>query len=257
MIGFFLKKSFFDGWDHLFTLVLLNGVFIAIAALGMVLPSALGLSGLPAFLPQAVALLALCVWWAACVRALVSVADFGSVKPADMLAALGPSVVPGLQMGAVLVLALALLSIGIPFYLTNGGVVGALAAGVLFWCAATLALALQWYLPLRARLGGGFRKNLRKSMVLFFDNPGFSIFLFAYTLLTLVLSFFLAFMAPGPAGAALGLDVALRLRLRKYDWLEANPGANRKAVPWKELLEEDAELVGTRTLKGMIFPWKE
>ena len=92
---------------------------------------------------------------------------------------------------------------------------------------------------------------------MFFDNPGFSIFLFLHCAVTFVVSFFLAFLLPGFAGIALTQDVALRLRLYKYDWLEVNPEAKRRDVPWEALLKEDQELVGKRTLKGMFFPWKE
>jgi hypothetical protein len=70
-------------------------------------------------------------------------------------------------------------------------------------------------------------------------------------------SLFLALLLPGPAGMLLLMDEALRLRLRKYDYLEANPRADRRKIPWKELLEEDVELTGTRTLRNFIFPWKE
>jgi len=45
--------------------------------------------------------------------------------------------------------------------------------------------------------------------------------------------------------------------LAKYDWMEANPEANHKKVPWAVLLAEDMERVGPRSLKGMIFPWKD
>ncbi len=43
----------------------------------------------------------------------------------------------------------------------------------------------------------------------------------------------------------------------KYDYIEAHPDTDRKHLPWEELLFEEREKVGTRTLKGMIFPWKE
>jgi hypothetical protein len=43
----------------------------------------------------------------------------------------------------------------------------------------------------------------------------------------------------------------------KYDYLEENPRADRKHIPWETLLREERERVGKRTLKGMIFPWKE
>ncbi len=144
--------------------------------------------------------------------------------------------------------------------LGHGGLAGALAAGVLFWFGLAALLSLQYYIPLRARLGGGFGKNLRKSFILFFDNPSFSVFLALYNAVSLALSGFLAFLAPGFAGLALALDCGLRLRLYKYDWLEKNPLSPRRArraIPWEELLAEDRELVGKRTLKGMIFPWKE
>jgi hypothetical protein len=32
-------------------------------------------------------------------------------------------------------------------------------------------LALQYYVPLRSRMGGGLKKNLSKSFLLFIDNP--------------------------------------------------------------------------------------
>jgi hypothetical protein len=62
-------------------------------------------------------------------------------------------------------------------------------------------------------------------------------------------------LLPGPGGLLLFLDEALRIRLLKYDWLEANPG--RKKIPWNTLLEDDREKTGSRSIKGLIFPWKD
>jgi len=257
MIGFFIKKSFFDGWDHLFALILLNLGFVAAAAVGIVIPGSLGVPGPVAAALAAVALAAASVWHSACVHALSGVADFGSFHAADLGGCLKRGLAPGLQVGALAVACYFILTVGLPFYLNVGGMLGALAAGVVFWCTLILILALQYYLPLRARLGGGMRKNLRKSFILFFDNPAFSVFLLVYTLANLAISFFLAFLLPGFAGIALAQNVALRERLYKYDWLEAHPEGKRSEIPWDELLAEDQELVGKRTLKGMFFPWKE
>jgi uncharacterized membrane protein YesL len=257
MIGFFIKKSFFDGWDHLFAVLLLNLGFIAAAAVGLALPEAFGLSGPAAIAFVAVALAAASIWFSTCVHALKGVSDFGSFYLRDLGAYLKQGLVPGLQTGLFTVGCYLILSVGLPFYLQVGGIMGALAAGVVFWCTVVMVLALQYYIPLRARLGGGLRKNLRKSFILFFDNPGFSFFLFLYCAVNLALSLCLAFLIPGFAGVALAEDVALRLRLYKYDWIEEHPEENRRRVPWDELLEEDRELVGKRTLKGMFFPWKE
>ena len=139
---------------------------------------------------------------------------------------------------------------------------GAFAAGVLLWGSVFFLLAFQWYLPLRARFGGGLRKNLRKCFVFFFDNALFSVFMFSYSLVGAAISVFLALLVPGFAGMALGLDGALKLRVYKYDWLEAHPElasdrARRRDLPWEELLAEDRELVGKRSFRNMIFPWKD
>ena len=64
-------------------------------------------------------------------------------------------------------------------------------------------------------------------------------------------------MFPGPVGVLLYLDEALRLRLLKYDYLEANPEADRKKIPWDALLIDEREKTGDRTLKNFIFPWKD
>ncbi len=258
MTAFFIKKAFFDGWDHLFGLVLLNLGFSCLFALSLLLPSvaASGSTVLVVALGALLALLA-AVWFSACVHALTRVADFGALCARDVLVAFKAGFFPGLQYGLMLLFAYAAISAGLPFYLSRGGFFGALAAGLLLWTAVVLVLALQWYLPLHARLGGGFAKNLKKSFILFFDNAAFSLFLFVYNALSLALSVVLAFLAPGAAGVALALADALRLRLYKYDWLETHAGQGRADIPWGELLAEDRELVGKRTLRGMIFPWKE
>jgi hypothetical protein len=257
MVGFCVKKAFFDGWDNLFSLILLNLGFIMALAIGFVLPSSLGFPVWASIALGVLSLAAGSVWWSVTVFAMKDIADFRSFHLRDVGANIKHALAPGLQVGALLALGWIVISIGLPFYFAIGGLLGALAAGVIFWCAVILLLALQFYIPLRARLGGGLRKNLRKSFVMFFDNPGFSIFLFFYCAATLAISFFLAFLLPGFAGVALSQDVALRLRLYKYDWLEANPKGNRRSIPWDDLFVEDKELVGKRTLKGMFFPWKE
>jgi hypothetical protein len=73
----------------------------------------------------------------------------------------------------------------------------------------------------------------------------------------LALSAFTALLIPGITGLLIWHQVALKIRLCKYDYLEENPDANRRQIPWDALLIDDRERVGKRTLRGMIFPWKE
>jgi hypothetical protein len=259
MLGFFFKKAFFDGWDHLFSLLLLNLGFCLLVILGLSVPPLLKAAGLVAAFYALLILLA-SVWLSVSAFALNRVADYGQFGFRDMPALMKAALLPGLEYGALLILIFVALRVGLPFYLSSGNFVSALAAGILLWVSVFLLLSLQWFLPLAARQGNGFRKNLKRSFLLFGDNPLFSIFLGLYNLVTALISIFLAFLMPGFAGVALASDDALRLRLFKYDWLEKHPGLDarsRRNIPWDELLAEDRELVGKRTLKGMIFPWKE
>jgi hypothetical protein len=41
----------------------------------------------------------------------------------------------------------------------------------------------------------------------------------------------------------------------KYDYLEEHGQA--KSIPWEELLEDEEDKMGRRSLRGMIFPWKD
>jgi hypothetical protein len=120
---------------------------------------------------------------------------------------------------------------------------------------------LQFFFAIRARLDTKITKIIKKCFIIFFDNPGFALFSLIYSLVTLVLSLLLALLLPGPAGILLFLDEALRLRLLKYDWLEANPPdetvTKRRAIPWDAILIDEREKTGTRSLKNLIFPWKD
>jgi hypothetical protein len=146
--------------------------------------------------------------------------------------------------------------VAFPFYATRGWI-GWLAMGLLFWVTVAALLAAQYFFPIQSRLDRKFRKIVRKSFLLLFDNTVFSFGLMVVGIVVFVASAFTAFLLPGIATIFLWWNTALKLRLYKYDWLEQNPGANRRKVPWDALLIDDRERVGKRTLKGMIFPWKE
>jgi hypothetical protein len=138
---------------------------------------------------------------------------------------------------------------------------GILLGALLFWTLGLALISFQFFFAIRARLATTPKKIIKKCFIIFFDNPGFSIFSLLFTLVTLILSLIFALLIPGPAGLLLFLDEGLRLRLMKYDWLEANPptetDSKRRPIPWDALLIEEREKTGTRTLRNFIFPWKD
>ena len=118
-------------------------------------------------------------------------------------------------------------------------------------------IACQYFFPIYFGLDKRFTKILKKMFLIFFDNPLFSIGLVLVNIILSIASFFTALMVPGSASMSLLISVGLKLRLYKYDYLEENPDDISKKIPWDTLLVEDKEKIGKRTLKGMIFPWKE
>ena len=262
MIGFFLKKNFYDGWDNflflaffnIITLVLLLGTWY-IVSLSSVIPI------------LSMALLVVC----SCViliplfsvsDACASIADYKSITIKVVFNNFKKVYKIAIIFGLFASLLVFAITIGIPFYFNmhsqSGSIVWLICGALLLWFVVITVFAMQWFMPLCSQLGGGFRKNLKKSYILLFDNILFSIFLGIYTLILLVFSTLLVLIAPGIAGIILAHNNALRLRMYKYDWLEENPDqANvKRRIPWDELIAEDKETVGVRNLKSFIFPWK-
>ena len=84
----------------------------------------------------------------------------------------------------------------------------------------------------------------------------FTLFYLVYSIICLALSIFTIGIIPGLTGMQLASQDAMKLLMYKYDYLEENPDANPKHLPWDDLLYDEREKVGPRSLKSMIFPWK-
>ena len=145
----------------------------------------------------------------------------------------------------------------IPYYFLRGTIIDLILCGIVFWTSITIVLALLYFLPVSLRLNKGIKKSIRNSFLLLFDNTLFSILSLSVSLFLLIISLFTIYLIPGLVTLTLWTNVCLKILLYKYDYIEANPDVNRKKIPWKELIIEDEKKVGKRTLRGMIFPWKE
>jgi hypothetical protein len=256
MFGFLIKKTFFDMWDNLIRIVILNLGFILILAAIVYLP--LPFRSSPPLFAVALALgVAFLFVYSGVISTLTSlIADYERAEFGFFLPALRATYPSSLLFAALNIALAFLFSVAFPVYGRVKSLVGPLASSFLFWIAVFWVLALQYFFPIQARLDKKFRKIIKKMFLLLLDNPLFSIGLFIGTVFIAVLSVFTALLLPGIASIFLWWNVALKLRLYKYDYLEKNP-EGRKNVPWDALLTDDRERVGKRTLKGMIFPWKE
>jgi uncharacterized membrane protein YesL len=272
MLGFLIKKSFYDMWDNMLLVILLNFGFFGI--LGVVIGAMYGLAALStAILAVPTVLGALVinliafafsgglisVYAGACACLTRTIADYEKPVFGDFITGLKktwrPSLLFGLLQGALIALILNAASV----YLASvGNLFNWLLFFVLFWIYLTWLMASQYFFALQARFDQKLFKNIRKMFILFFDNTLFTMLALSFvSLIVMGISFFLFLVIPGFAGILLLQAVALKLRALKYDYLDAHPQAKRRKIPWQTLLAEDRERVGKRTLKGMFMPWKE
>ena len=265
MIGFLIKKTFFDLWDNLFRIALLNLGFIASFAIPALIPSLIPVDAL------AIAVLVIgglwcCIYLSTAALTLKAISDYGSFGFADFFRNLKVAWPSGLCVGIIVVVLWLMITDVFFFYLSMNSLLGFFLAAVIFWTWMLGLFSFQFFFAVRARLDTKLIKVFKKCFIIFFDNPGFAIFSLLHNIVLLIFSGLLAFLVPGPAGILLFLDEALRLRLLKYDWLEANPdpeaGEKRfrfrpRRVPWDTILIEEREKTGTRSFKSFIFPWKD
>jgi len=258
MIGFLIKKTLYDLWDNMFKIVVLNIGFLACTAAPVLLP---GLA--KGFFPleiifAAIGIFICSVYLAAAAFSIKSISDNGTFYLNDFLKSLKAAWPAGFVMGGFLFFIFLVVTIILPFYISmESPVIGLALAAIVFWITIFAILSFQFYFSVIVRLSPNLIKGIKKCMLISMDNTGLSVFLIIHNMIVLLLSVIFLLLFPGPVGVLIYIDQALRLRLLKYDWLEANPGANRRKIPWDELLIEEREKTGTRTFKNFIFPWKD
>lgn len=272
MIKLFLRKVFYDIWDNFFHSLVFNFMLTAICAAGVQVYARISNPLLQAavaalfFLPAGSLLAAMSSLYG-------QVSDYRRFAFKDLLPALKESWKAGLALFAVLFFVLLLLFSAVPFCFFMMTIPGFLAAAFLFCLAVFLLAALQWFLPVYYRLNKDFIACIKKSFLLLFDNPGFSIFLLAFSALLLVVSILLGFIVPGWTSLLIAQQGMLRLLMFKCDWLESeekklaaslgeghaalSAKRERPRVPWDELLAEEEKSVGHRTLKSFFLSWKD
>ena len=275
MFVFFLKKNFCRIWDNFFHTIFVNFPMMVISILAYFFCSRMAgiQEGTPlGSLTFMISVIISCMIWGILFLAegenAASISKYDTPKFKTFLTQIPHCIKDGILLGlcqAILILAVL---ISIPYYFkvwkpldgSEGSMTGLVMMACVFWVVIIASLALQWILPIRSLMHNKFRKCLKKSFIIFFDNPLFSIGVALVNLLNLALTLVSMGILDGPATMAITSTNALKLRLYKYDWLEVNPGltkSQRKHVPWDDLLVKEKRLLGKRTFRSFIYPWKE
>jgi hypothetical protein len=100
-------------------------------------------------------------------------------------------------------------------------------------------------------------KTFKKCFIMAIGNLGVSIFLAVFNIIQIALTLVTAGLLFNFTGITLANQIAFKLLLLKLDWLEENPEEDIKHVNWDDILYEERENVGHRSIKNMIFPWKD
>lgn len=258
MIGFLIKKAFFDAWDNLIGLVVSNLGFLFVLlvfSLGMQYG---GTSSLLAILVLLASVVLFSFHSVGIANITLNYSDYKRVGFAGYKEGIKLFTTHAIFLSFINVLLIILATIVMPFYLNLGNYIGLFLGVITFWILMTVLLALQYYLPLMSRFTGDKpMKTFKKCFIMAIGNLGTTIFLAVYNIIQIVLTVVTAGLLFSYTGITLANQVAFKLLLLKLDWLEKHPEENIKHVNWEDILYEERENVGHRSIKNMIFPWKD
>lgn len=261
MIGFFLKKNFFDGWDNFISLIPLNGICILIILLFSSLASVFATFPLLSIVTLFMGIMAVGAFLLAVSNLMSRVADYKSFSYKELFEHIKCTWKHGCLFALLEIFCWMATGTALPYYLSFKNFLGFFFGACAIWISAILQLSLVWFFPIHSRLEQNFCKCIKKCFIVFFDNTGFTLFMLLYSIFLILLTPVLAFLAPGPSGLLLAWNNALKLRMYKYDWIAQHPEIPirqaHKHIPWNTLLAYDKDIVGSRTIRTLLFPWKE
>jgi hypothetical protein len=257
MKGFLVKKTFFNFWDNMFSIILYNLGFLIVFTFGFTLlyffgkdpRISMGILIISAFL--------FFLYMGGVSQLTQEISDNKRPSIKNLFKEIKSMWLPSLIMTIMSVLLYLNVTVGIPIYLSFKNVMGYAGASILFWLIILWLLAGQFFYPAAGKLTKKPVELMKKIFILFFDNLGFSIFVLIIALITSAISLPFFLFAPGISVLLLLHHNSVKFLLFKYDYLEQNPEASKKKIPWNVLLKEEKEILGHRTLKNTIFPWKE
>lgn len=264
MFFFILKKNFCDGWDNLISVVITNLVFL-FAGIGLVLLNGLLVkpeSTIITILAFMFSMIVLSILTFAYSDSAAHIANFEGIRIVDYFKAIPGVLKDATLFGIMNSLVIMVSNFSIRYYIFEmKSMVGFAFGCIMMWVLFFYILAMQWFIPIRGLMHNNFKKCLKKSFIILFDNTGFTLAIALYNLILLALSILCIGFFPSMSGILIGNTNALRILLYKYDYLEEHPELKtkkeRRQIPWEELIFEDRQLLGPRKLRSFLFPWKD
>jgi uncharacterized membrane protein YesL len=256
MLLFTIRKTFFDMWDNLLWILLLNSIFLIITCGGGLLFLKVHSFGFLKGLLLFTDVYLLIIFTCGSSFFLNRIIDGDSPRIQDLVSGIKRNTVSGLLLSVFIFFFSFFISYAFPFYLSMNNPLGYFLLFILSWVLFLTVYTLILYFPAAARYKTATYQTLQKSFFLFTENIGYSLFLTAVTLIIFLLSAATGYLIPGFAGILLLWNVGVKIIAHKKSHLESKPDEVNRPVPWEELLQREIDRLGKRTLRGTIFPWK-
>jgi hypothetical protein len=262
MFSFCIKKTFFDMWDNFLAIFLMNIGLIVLICIILLIPLLVQFPIGLLYIYLIAGFLLLNLYIGAVFRYTLDISD--NKKDGGFFVFFRYLMQTWKQSIVSAVITLLLMTIFwyiILYYfisfIQNGSIIDLIFGGIVLTVWLNSFLLSLYFFPASFRINKKIIKSLQACYILLFQNIRFTCAMLAVAVILVPVSFFLFFMLPGPAAIMLWINVCVKIRLYKHEYLETHPGADKKNIPWEELLLHDEEKIGKRTIRGLIFPWKQ
>lgn len=258
MFRFQIKKSFFDGWDNFLSLFLTNILFAALTIAFLLIAKANTDIQIGTFaLMCTLFLLIICLL----IQGTAGVA-YGWVNGDSAYIDNFRQVIKKTQhlffffsISVVIFFCAVFL---IPFYLASHSYMGIMIAVVMFWGFVLIIPAMQYYFPLSAYFADDSSfLTFKKCLALTLNNKAFTLALTVKTIVEIGITICTCFLVPGFAGIAISHANAVKLLMIRSDYMREHAIQSRKGINYYRLFEEEEKKIGKRSIRNMIFPWRD
>lgn len=256
MLGFSIRKAFYDGWDHILSLAAMN-TFYVLLFLAFYLAGGTNLETHTTISLILLSLIVLvyCIYSIGVYRNAYA---YGKDLKSDIKGFFS-EIKKRIRYGLFHYLITMLILVGTlvvgPAYLSLGSLMGYFTGTLVLWVALAVFLAMQYYYPLCFYCPEkGPLQIFKLCFAFFLDNFGYTLFLMLRTIFDLAVSVLSALLVPGLAGIAVSRTTMVRLLIIRYEYLDNHIGMTKKQVDWEDILFDEMERTGKRSLLDMVFP---
>ena len=267
MIKLVLKKSFFDGWDNLFSIFIFNIIFGLIIFGTVWVFILLNKTGHELDVLKVVSILTITLFLLSFhslgINALtINWSCYKKAGFSQYINGIRKHFTHGLLYFLVHFFIMLCYLLIIPMYLQTKTIIALIISFLIFWTSLIVFLSFQFFYPLLYLMENDkVFKTAKKCVIVFFDNLSLSLFVLIKNILDLIISVFTLTFIPGLAGIILFKTDVMKFIMKRYDYvLENNITDNKiskRNILWNEILFEERKNIESRSFKDIIFPWKQ